>query len=235
MSVENWNDIETSVLISSVSYFGVIYLISWIVIGNWILLDLVTAILLDGFDDDSSPKEAEKSSVETATTETEEEDEENDDDNDGEEKSIGTEKSFAEHYKSHDASLFLFFPSSPPRKLATLVANSPIFANIVLVVIILSSLKLAVDSYVKSGHPAYTVFSYLDIFFNCFFLFECVLKIIARGFFVGEGSYLRDNWCKLDFVIVCVSFLDMALVTIDMSVFRILRAFRPIRLVSRNL
>lgn len=55
LTVENWNDIETAVLTSSVSYFGVIYLISWIFIGNWILLSLLQAILLDGFDEDSSP------------------------------------------------------------------------------------------------------------------------------------------------------------------------------------
>jgi hypothetical protein len=40
---------------SSTMYFGIIYLISWIFIGNWILLNLLQAILLDGFDKDSSP------------------------------------------------------------------------------------------------------------------------------------------------------------------------------------
>ena len=54
LTVENWNDIETLLLTSETGYFSVFYLISWIFIGNWILLNLLQAILLDGFDHDSS-------------------------------------------------------------------------------------------------------------------------------------------------------------------------------------
>jgi hypothetical protein len=39
---------------SGVGVFGMIFLISWIFIGNWILLDLLQAILMDGFDEDSA-------------------------------------------------------------------------------------------------------------------------------------------------------------------------------------
>lgn len=53
MTVENWNDIETGVISSKVGPWGVFFLISWIFIGNWILLNLLQAILLNGFDTDS--------------------------------------------------------------------------------------------------------------------------------------------------------------------------------------
>lgn len=53
LTVENWNDIETLILTSPNGYLSVFYLISWIFIGNWILLNLLQAILLDGFDNDS--------------------------------------------------------------------------------------------------------------------------------------------------------------------------------------
>lgn len=56
MTVENWNDIETAILVSGSKIIGIIYLISWIFIGNWILMSLIQAILLDGFDEDSSPQ-----------------------------------------------------------------------------------------------------------------------------------------------------------------------------------
>lgn len=56
MTVENWNDIETAILESSSAYIGILYMISWIFIGNWILMSLIQAILLDGFDEDSSPQ-----------------------------------------------------------------------------------------------------------------------------------------------------------------------------------
>ena len=54
LTAENWNDIETLVLTSTTGVIGVLYLISWIFIGNWILLNLLQAILLDGFDKDAN-------------------------------------------------------------------------------------------------------------------------------------------------------------------------------------
>ena len=43
-----------AVIISKAGYASIFYFISWIFIGNWILLNLLQAILLDGFDKDSS-------------------------------------------------------------------------------------------------------------------------------------------------------------------------------------
>ena len=57
LTVENWDDIETGIILSSNNNFTIVYLISWIVLGNWILLNLMQAILLDGFDNDSITEE----------------------------------------------------------------------------------------------------------------------------------------------------------------------------------
>ena len=52
LTIENWNDILTSSLRSDVNYgISLLYLISWIFIGNYVLLNLFLAILLSGFDD----------------------------------------------------------------------------------------------------------------------------------------------------------------------------------------
>jgi len=51
MTMENWNDILTSTLRTDVNYaITLVYLISWIFIGNYVLLNLFLAILLNGFD-----------------------------------------------------------------------------------------------------------------------------------------------------------------------------------------
>ena len=42
----------------------------------------------------------------------------------------------------------------------------------------------------------------IEYFFSVMFCLECCLKVIAMGFFQGEGSYLRDNWNWLDFIVV---------------------------------
>jgi hypothetical protein len=66
-----------------------------------------------------------------------------------------------------------------------------------MVLIVLSSVKLAVDTYFKETDANPTVLlwsSILDYFFNFCFLIECILKIIALGFLMEGGSYLRDGW-----------------------------------------
>ena len=50
MTMENWNDILTACLRTENSYIlTLLYLISWIFMGNYVLLNLFLAILLNGF------------------------------------------------------------------------------------------------------------------------------------------------------------------------------------------
>lgn len=42
----------------------------------------------------------------------------------------------------------------------------------------------------------------IDPYVNTIIYAECVLKIFAMGFVIGENSYLRDGWNVLDFVVV---------------------------------
>ena len=59
------------------------------------------------------------------------------------------------------------------------------------------------------------------------------------GFFIGKKSYLKDEWNRLDFIIVLFSIITLILASvnnIDLSFakgFRALRALRPLRLVSK--
>ena len=59
------------------------------------------------------------------------------------------------------------------------------------------------------------------------------------GFFIGKKSYLKDEWNRLDFIIVLFSIITWILASvnnIDLSFakgFRALRALRPLRLVSK--
>ena len=46
---------------------------------------------------------------------------------------------------------------------------------------------------------------------NAIFIFEFLVKVIAMGFLIDSGCYLRDNWNKLDFLIVFFSIIDMSL------------------------
>jgi len=109
-----------------------------------------------------------------------------------------------------------------------------------MLLIALSSTKLAMESYLvdlPEDNQLVVISNELDFIFNYLFIMECVLKILALGFAMDEGSYLRDSWNKLDFFIVTTSIVDMMLTGTEipaLKVLRMLRMIRPLRVISHN-
>jgi hypothetical protein len=62
----------------------------------------------------------------------------------------------------------------------------------------------------------------VNIIINSIFIFECIVKVISLGFIIDKGSYLRDNWSKLDFLIVIVSILDISLSGKDVGALKVI-------------
>jgi len=48
-----------------------------------------------------------------------------------------------------------------------------------------------------------------------------MIKVLAMGFFVDSGSYLRDNWNILDFIIVFFSIIDMLYSNSDLKFIKV--------------
>ncbi len=73
-----------------------------------------------------------------------------------------------------------------------------------------------------------------SFFFIFIYCAECILKIVAMGFITGQYSYLKDNWNKLDFLIVVTGILDVLpidSISTSFTAFRLLRPLRAIRLL----
>ena len=162
---------------------------------------------------------------------------------DGMENKGDTESKAAESKKKeeeHGNSLFIFSYDNPFRTfLRDLVRNS-YFAGLIYTLIALNSLLLALDEpQLKDEYQANTIGLLLTTI-SIMFVFECVIKIIVLGFFIGEKTYLKDSWNILDFIIVCFSFLTWILEAAAgtnvefVRGFRALRALRPLRVVSKN-
>lgn len=59
--MENWNNILFNAMHSHAPKIGsLIYLISWLFIGNYVFLNLFLAIMLDGFDQDTFKSDIEE-------------------------------------------------------------------------------------------------------------------------------------------------------------------------------
>jgi voltage-dependent calcium channel L type alpha-1D len=96
---------------------------------------------------------------------------------------------------------------------------------------------LALDSPLNDPDSIFVkCLSVLNVIFSTVFFLECFLKIIAYGFMMHKGSYLRSSWNQLDFFIVVVSLLSL----FDfgpgsgLKAFRTVRVLRPLRMIGRN-
>jgi len=124
--------------------------------------------------------------------------------------------------------------------LKSLIEN-PYFEGYVYHVIALNSLLLALDVPILADQYQIKTIQFLLLIISITFIIECVIKIIVMGFILGENAYLKDNWNKLDFIIVLFGVISMILENIGnaadidfIRAFRALRALRPLRMVSKN-
>jgi hypothetical protein len=125
--------------------------------------------------------------------------------------------------------------------------NNKWFDRFILMMILLSTARLILDTFI-SGYNFVLIFDVVDAFFNSVFLLEAVIKICALGFVLDEGSYLRDNWNKIDIIIVICSIFDFENLIEKyaignqsssslqfLKVLRLLRTLRPLRFISHNI
>ena len=134
-------------------------------------------------------------------------------------------------------SCYIFTEYSVVRRYSRKLARSKRFDQLILLCIIVSALLLAIES------PAYPNAAFMeaakvcDYIFFIIFTIEATAKVIADGFIVNKGSYLRDGWNRLDFaVLVFTSPVLMAALsgTSFIRVLRIGRTLRPLRMLNRN-
>ncbi|XP_076802540.1 LOW QUALITY PROTEIN: sodium channel protein type 4 subunit alpha B-like [Clavelina lepadiformis] len=122
------------------------------------------------------------------------------------------------------------------------VVRHDVFESFLIFIILLSSVSLVFEDVHLASRPKLKiVLSILDRVFTAIFFVEMIMKWI--GF--GLKKYFTNGWCLLDFAIVVVSLISLALEIIatqnnasstDLSslrVLRSLRAFRPLRAMSR--
>jgi hypothetical protein len=132
-------------------------------------------------------------------------------------------------------SLGLFHRDGGFRRLVLGIVEAPAFDKFILVIILLNSVCMAVTNHRNPDAPINSYINVLEYIFLAIFIVECVLKIIAYGFFVGKTAYLKDGWNWLDFVVVVTGLLAIALMYSGIQVgysvgfIRVFRVMRPLR------
>ncbi|OMJ73663.1 hypothetical protein SteCoe_27598 [Stentor coeruleus] len=245
LSTENWNDVLTSTLRSTLGVGSSLFLIIWLILGNFILLNLFLAILLDSVGSVSEGDDNESGSIikRMGTNfqmrlesiemymDSFSENSENIEQNEPKDffKGVACEKSY-----------YVFSKDNFIRKRCMWLCRNSVLDNIILVVIVLNSLKLAWDTYIINNNTSdlqVRASQMIDDIFTSIFTLEFIIKSIAFGLIRDRMCYMRDNWNKLDFIIVILSLIDLSMSTVDLPIiklFRLLRTLRPLRLINKN-
>ncbi|GMT35617.1 hypothetical protein PFISCL1PPCAC_26914, partial [Pristionchus fissidentatus] len=143
-----------------------------------------------------------------------------------------------------DYSLFTFSPKNWLRIKCLQITQKKWFDYTILFFIGINCVTLAMER--PSIPPKSSERFFLDVAGYCFtviFSLEMLMKVIANGCIVGEGSYFKDGWNILDGILVIISLVnvffeffasgDSPKIFGVIRVLRLLRALRPLRVINR--
>uniref|UniRef100_A0A8D2DY97 Voltage-dependent P/Q-type calcium channel subunit alpha n=1 Tax=Sciurus vulgaris TaxID=55149 RepID=A0A8D2DY97_SCIVU len=131
-------------------------------------------------------------------------------------------------------SLFLFSEDNVVRKYAKKITEWPPFEYMILATIIANCIVLALEQHLPDDDktPMSERLDDTEPYFIGIFCFEAGIKIIALGFAFHKGSYLRNGWNVMDFVVVLTGILATVGTEFDLRTLRAVRVLRPLKLVS---
>ncbi|XP_035502564.2 voltage-dependent R-type calcium channel subunit alpha-1E isoform X2 [Scophthalmus maximus] len=140
-------------------------------------------------------------------------------------------------------SMFIFKPDNPVRRACHYVVNLRYFEMSILLVIAASSIALAAEDPVATSSDWNKVLRYFDYVFTGVFTFEMIIKMIDQGLLLHDGSYFRDLWNILDFIVVVGALVAFALTNVmgnnkgrdikTIKSLRVLRVLRPLKTIKR--
>ncbi|XP_039518708.1 voltage-dependent R-type calcium channel subunit alpha-1E isoform X5 [Pimephales promelas] len=136
-------------------------------------------------------------------------------------------------------SMFIFKPDNPVRRACHYIVNLRYFEMSILLVITASSIALAAEDPVNTNSDRNKVLRYFDYVFTGVFTFEMIIKMIELGLILHDGSYFRDLWNILDFVVVVGALVAFALTSNTgrdiktIKSLRVLRVLRPLKTIKR--
>ncbi|KAL7386483.1 hypothetical protein ABVT39_009200 [Epinephelus coioides] len=136
-------------------------------------------------------------------------------------------------------SMFIFKASNPIRRICHYVVTMRYFEMTILLVIVASSIALAAEDPVCTNSDRNKVLRYFDYVFTGVFTFEMIIKMIDQGLILHDGSYFRDMWNILDFIVVVGALIAFALTNNKgrdiktIKSLRVLRVLRPLKTIKR--
>ncbi|VDM36391.1 unnamed protein product [Toxocara canis] len=141
------------------------------------------------------------------------------------------------------SSLFIFSEDNIVRRNAKTIIEWGPFEYFILLTIIGNCVVLAMEQHLPRNDkkPLSEMLERTEPYFMGIFCLECLLKVVAFGFILHKGSYLRSGWNIMDFIVVVSGVVTMLPFTpsgnegggtVDLRTLRAVRVLRPLKLVS---
>jgi len=136
-------------------------------------------------------------------------------------------------------SLFILSEENVIRRVCRIISESKPFEYFILTTIMVNCILLALNTPLPQHDKSdlNIRLESAEIYLLGIFCVEALLKIASLGFILHPGSYLRNGWNILDFVVVVTGIISLPQLklNIDASSIKALRAgrvLRPLKLVS---
>ncbi|XP_006770619.1 PREDICTED: sodium channel protein type 11 subunit alpha [Myotis davidii] len=128
--------------------------------------------------------------------------------------------------------LFILGPFNSVRSLAIRISVHSLFSMFIICTVIVNCIFMAT----AHGKDNIIDTELAEYIFTGIYIFEALIKILARGFILDEFSFLRDPWNWLDSIVIVtasVSILSpMKANSISLSSLRTFRVFRALKAIS---
>ncbi|XP_073097701.1 sodium channel protein type 9 subunit alpha isoform X4 [Manis javanica] len=121
--------------------------------------------------------------------------------------------------------LYVLSPFSPLRRISIKILVHSLFSILIMCTILTNCIFMTM-----SNPPDWT--KNVEYTFTGIYTFESLVKILARGFCVGEFTFLRDPWNWLDFVVIVFAYLTEFVNLGNVSALRTFRVLRALKTIS---
>ncbi|XP_058260603.1 sodium channel protein type 4 subunit alpha B isoform X2 [Hemibagrus wyckioides] len=122
---------------------------------------------------------------------------------------------------------YLLTPFNPIRRFSIRVLIHSLFSLFIMVTILSNCIFMTM-----SNPPEWS--KIMEYVFTGIYTFEALIKVLSRGFCIGDFTFLRDPWNWLDFMVISMAyiteFVDLGNVS-ALRTFRVLRALKTITVI----
>ncbi|XP_023562398.1 sodium channel protein type 9 subunit alpha isoform X1 [Octodon degus] len=123
------------------------------------------------------------------------------------------------------SALYMLSPFSPLRRISIKILVHSLFSMLIMCTILTNCIFMTMKN-----PPEWT--KNVEYTFTGIYTFESLIKILARGFCVGEFTFLRDPWNWLDFIVIVFAYLTEFVNLGNVSALRTFRVLRALKTIS---